>query len=332
VVGTFGRTLLAFTIESVPLSLACYLVTAVVCSLLLGNLNDYVRSRMALGMYGCIVAVIAFSGALGLTCLCNIKLNIVQTWTLPFLMVGLGMDDMFILALAADVFFSKEENKRNGRHSNQSAEDIFVEAYEHVSIPVSLTSVVNASMFSIMCISDIPAVQLTAVSAVISVILLYITMMTSFAAAIVLDFKRQISNHNDVMCCFENINHALAKVKPAVAKAGKVINEEDKDDDDESQTLPNLKHFLWDHGYEPMMRSLSGRVVILVLALVVFILSCVGMSMMEVGLGLEEFFPNNSMGYRFSILRSQYFPAWPAQINYGQVIESMHLSCIMYNV
>lgn len=228
------------------------------------------------------------------------------------------MDDMFILALAADVYFSKEENKRSGKHSSQTAEDVFVEAYEHVAIPVSLTSVVNAAMFSIMTISDIPCVQLTAVTAVLSVILLYMTMMTSFAAAIVLDFKRQINSHNDIMCCFENLTHALEEVKPKmVTKADKEKAAEEVPD--RGQTLPNLKHLMWDSGYEPMMRSLSGRAVILIISLTLFILSCVGLSMMEVGLGLEEFFPNNSMGYRFSILRSEFFPAWPAQMNWGEV-------------
>jgi len=313
VVGSFGRTLLTFTLQSVPLSLACYAITAVVCSLLLANFRDYVRSRMALGMFGALVAVIAFSAAIGLTALFNIKLNIVQMWTLPFLMVGLGMDDMFILALAADVFFSKEENKRNGRHNMETAEHIFIEAYENVGIPVSLTSVVNAAMFSIMTISDIAAVKLTAITAVISVILLYLTMMTSFAAAIALDFKRQIENRNDVFCCFDNYAIAVSKVDPKLK--AKKMEEEEKD----GQTLPQLKHFFWDRGYAPMMKSIVGRVLILVIALVLFILACVGLSQMQIGLGLEEFFPEGSLGNRFASLQSEFFPTWPAQMNWGKV-------------
>jgi hypothetical protein len=313
VIGSFGRTLSTFTVQSLPLSLLCYVITAVVCSLLLANLHDYVRSRMALGMFGSIAAVVAFSGALGLTCIFNIKLNIVQTWTLPFLMVGLGMDDMFILALAADVFFAKEENKRNGRHNMNSAEEIFIEAYENVAIPVSLTSVVNAAMFSIMTLSDIAAVKLTAVTAVLSVIMLYFTMMTCFAAAIALDFQRQIDNRNDIFCCFENYEMAMTKAEEK--KHMKKVEQEEK----EGQTLPELKHLFWDRGYAPMMRSTIGRIVILLIALVLFILACVGMSQMEVGLGLEEFFPAGSLGNRFAVLQRRFFPTWPAQMNWGEI-------------
>lgn len=78
-----------------------YLVTAFVTCLALGSHRNPVGSRATLGLFGAVVSVLAFAASLGATALCGVKLNAVQTMTLPFVMVGLGMDDVFILALAA---------------------------------------------------------------------------------------------------------------------------------------------------------------------------------------------------------------------------------------
>jgi predicted RND superfamily exporter protein len=78
-----------------------YLVTAFVTCLALGSLRNPVASRATLGFFGALVSVLAFAASLGATALCGVRVNVVQTMTLPFVMVGLGMDDVFILALAA---------------------------------------------------------------------------------------------------------------------------------------------------------------------------------------------------------------------------------------
>jgi hypothetical protein len=151
--GSFGRTLESFTTQSAPLSLMSYAALLLLSAVLLASVRNPVRSQATLGFFGALMVMLAFLGALGCTVLNGVKLNVIQTWTLPFLMVGIGVDDMFILALAAN-----EATARLGR----ADEDAFVEAFVEVTTPVTLTSLVNAAMFVVMLFSDIPAVFLTA--------------------------------------------------------------------------------------------------------------------------------------------------------------------------
>jgi len=91
-----------------------YLVTAFVTCLALGSLRNPVASRSSLGFFGAVVSVLAFAASLGATALCGVKVNVVQTMTLPFVMVGLGMDDVFILALAAEEALTSSALKSHG--------------------------------------------------------------------------------------------------------------------------------------------------------------------------------------------------------------------------
>jgi len=152
--GSFGRTLETFTTQSAPLSMLSYAALLLLSAVLLGSVRNPVRSQATLGFFGALMVMLAFLGALGCTVLNGIKLNVIQTWTLPFLMVGIGVDDMFILALAA--------NEATARNLGVADEDAFVEAFVEVTTPVTLTSLVNAAMFVVMLFSDIPAVSLTA--------------------------------------------------------------------------------------------------------------------------------------------------------------------------
>lgn len=80
----------------------------------------------------------------------------------------------------------------------------FLAAMQEVAVPITMTSVVNAGMFALMNISDVPAVYLTAQVALISVIFLYGTIMLCFTAWGYLDMRRQGDNRYDIFFCFKS--------------------------------------------------------------------------------------------------------------------------------
>jgi len=290
VVGSFGRTLEEFTTDSAPLSAYSYAALLVLSTLLLTSFNHPVRSQGSLGFVGAFMVVLAFLGAIGLSVFSGIALNVVQTWTLPFLMVGIGVDDMFILALAARGSVAK----RGG----EADEEAFVEAFVEVATPVTLTSLVNSAMFVVMLFSDIPAVFLTAETALYAIILMYFTIITSFSAAVAIDFKRQRANRLDVMCC-----------KTADTEQG------GGDKADEAGEEPNL---LWTLLYVPVMTSPACHALISLLTLVLLGFGGYGLSTTKLGLGLSNFFPQGSQGANFAANQDEYFPVWPAAVNWGQ--------------
>ena len=98
------------------------------------------------------------------------------------------MDDMYIVLLAM--------RKQKGYGMQD-----FLRAMKEVIVPITMTSVVNAGMFAIMNINDIPAVYLTAQVALVSVIFLYLTIAFCFPAWCYLDMRRQAEGRYDIVPC-----------------------------------------------------------------------------------------------------------------------------------
>jgi hypothetical protein len=55
---------------------------------------DWVESRVLITLLGVALVVIAFFGALGFALLVGVKISVTIAWTLPFIILGLGVDDM----------------------------------------------------------------------------------------------------------------------------------------------------------------------------------------------------------------------------------------------
>jgi len=79
-------------------------------------------------------------------------------------MIGLGVDDMYIVLNAM---------KEQGGYTDHD----FVAAMQSIIAPVTMTSLVNASMFAVMNIVDIGAIYKTAQAALIAVIFLYLSII-----------------------------------------------------------------------------------------------------------------------------------------------------------
>lgn len=185
----------------------------------------------------------------------------------------------------------------------ESAQKTFVAVFADVVLPITLTSLTNLCMFAILATAALPAVYLTALTAAMAVVLLYATVLTSFAAAVALDFQRQVAQRYDVLCC--RIAPLTALNAPsATAIATEVAALEAKKDKPSSNSgapssahaLANtrLKELLWKQVYKPLLQSRFGRVAVLAVALALLVLASVGLANLKLGLGLTEFFPVGS--------------------------------------
>ena len=153
--------------------------------------------------------------------------------------------------------------------------DHFLDAMKEVFVPVTMTSLVNAGMFALMCINDVPAVYLTAQVALISVVFLYLAIICCFTAWSYLDMRRQFENRFDIVFC--------KKSHTGVHKQEKF-----------------WASFLYDSFYHPLiLRSDSSRVVRFLSYLIIWVgagallgLGIWGLleDQREIGLGLEVSF------------------------------------------
>ena len=62
--------------------------------------NSVVQSQGCMGILGVLLVSLSVAAGLGLCSLAGIDFNVASTQVLPFLALGLGVDDMFLLSHA----------------------------------------------------------------------------------------------------------------------------------------------------------------------------------------------------------------------------------------
>jgi len=205
-------------------------------------------------------------------------------------MLGLGVDDVYIVLLAL-------KKQRDCKEQN------FLKAMKEVVVPVTMTSAVNCCCFAVLTASDIPAVYLTAQVATFSVIALYLAVIFCYPAYCYLDMRRQADGRYDIFFC-----------KKRAPKA-----EDDIIDKDETDFRNAL---LFDKFYKPVIlgeprtRFISHSIIWLG-AITIFACGIWGITEREVGLGLEDFFPESHQGKRWATVRTESLASWSVGMNWG---------------
>jgi len=93
IVGTTGRMLKEITLDNNTLTALAILFIALFSALFLFSF-DPVESRVLITLVGVALVVLAFFAALGFAILIGNKISVTIAWTLPFIILGLGVDDM----------------------------------------------------------------------------------------------------------------------------------------------------------------------------------------------------------------------------------------------
>lgn len=248
--------------------------------------TDLTKSRVGVTLVGVIIVLISFLGSLGFGVLVGIKLNITMVWTLPFIIIGLGVDDMYIVLNSV-------------KSQDGYSKDNFIEAMLEILAPVTMTSICNASMFAVMNISDTPAVYKTAQAALISVLFLYLSVILSFPAYCYYDMKRQEAKRCDIVGC---------KMSTP--------------DDTEEPDVP--KDFFVYKGFRSLLLSDSpismiAQLVVVLGAVALVVVGSIGFSQREIGVGLEEFFPVTNQANTWAAIRGEDLASWTFNINWGDV-------------
>ncbi|XP_010214490.1 PREDICTED: protein patched homolog 1-like, partial [Tinamus guttatus] len=111
---------------------------------------DCAKSQGAVGLAGGLLVALSVAAGLGLCSLIGISFNAATTQVLPFLALGVGVDDVFLLAHA---FSETGQNKRI------PFEDRTGECLKRTGASVALTSISNVTAFFMAALIPIPALR-----------------------------------------------------------------------------------------------------------------------------------------------------------------------------
>ncbi|XP_039703007.1 NPC1-like intracellular cholesterol transporter 1 isoform X1 [Pteropus medius] len=264
------------TAEDLPIFAVSYLVIFLYMSLALGNYTSWRRlpvdAKATLGLGGVVVVLGAVMAAMGLFSYLGVPSSLVVLQVVPFLVLAVGADNIFILVL---------EYQRLPRRPGEQRETHIGRALGRVGPSMLLCSASEAICFFMGALTPMPAVRTFALTSGVAVILDFLLQVSAFVALVSLDSRRQEASRPDICCCVG------AQDLPAPSQGEGLL----------------LRFFR--RVYTPLLLHRVTRVVVLLVFLALFGAGLYFMGRISVGLDQELALPKDSylLDYFFSLNR-----------------------------
>ncbi|XP_048800931.1 protein patched homolog 2 isoform X3 [Lagopus muta] len=152
---------------------------------------DCSKSQGAVGLAGVLLVALSVASGLGLCSLLGISFNAATTQVLPFLALGIGVDDMFLLAHAFT------ETSQHIPFKERTGECL-----RRTGTSVALTSISNMIAFFMAALVPIPALRAFSLQAAVVVVFNFAMVLFVFPAILSLDLYRREKRRLDILCCF----------------------------------------------------------------------------------------------------------------------------------
>ncbi|XP_023242143.1 patched domain-containing protein 3-like [Centruroides sculpturatus] len=166
---------------------------------------DIVSSKPWIGLAGCSSPALALIASFGLLLHCGIEYSDVNT-TLLFLLIGIGLDDSFILLSAWRRTNSKDSVVNRMNHT-----------FSEAGISITITSLTNVASFCVGITSPYRAVRIFCTYGALSVFFDLVYQIFFFGSLLALDGYREKHRLNPFLCytvkekCYENETSEIRK-------------------------------------------------------------------------------------------------------------------------
>eukprot|EP00644_Phytophthora_capsici_P009276 jgi/Phyca11/563749/estExt2_Genewise1.C_PHYCAscaffold_130087 len=232
-----------------------YLVMFFYVSASLGKFTNPVQSRFGLGFTGIVIVLLSLGAAMGVSCaVLQMEVTMITLEVVPFLVLAIGVDNMFILT-----------NEFDPEDELLMMKQVMGETMVNVGPSIVVAAIAETLAFLVGALTRIPALTSFCVVAALAVAADFALQMTWFASALVLDARRS-KVHYQYDLLVDDTN-------------------EDGDAPTRSSNVGIIQRFV-EKSYIPFLLRRSTKVLVLVTALAMVTLSAFGSS--ELPLGLEQ--------------------------------------------
>lgn len=167
--------------EDIQADLAMIQIAIVLVSLytilVLGTFSA-IHCRCVVSLMGLVCVGISYASGFGLTFFLGGETAGVHN-LMPFLLIGIGVDDMFVVCNAIDQTDLKKP-----------AAERIKEAMQHAGPSITITSLTNALAFAFGGLNSLTALRSFCIFAAVCVLMLYLVVMTVFLSVVVWDTER----------------------------------------------------------------------------------------------------------------------------------------------
>ncbi|CAI5722164.1 unnamed protein product [Hyaloperonospora brassicae] len=288
-----------------------YLVMFLYVSASLGKFQDPVRSRFGLGFTGILIVLLSLGAAMGVSCaILQMKVTMITLEVVPFLVLAIGVDNMFILANEFDRLAARRglvalDESRNMRDQAEDEslllKQVTGETMQNVGPSIAVAAVTEALAFSVGVLTRIPALTSFCVVAGLAVVANFLLQMTWFASALVLDARRVRARRYDVFPWIQQTPITTPLSEESKRNESKVHRQyellvEDSVSAEEVSTRPGsagvIQRFV-EKTYTPFLLQRSTKILVLVTGFSIVTLSAFGSSELHLGLQQELAVPTD---------------------------------------
>jgi len=174
-----------------------YLLMFMYVSLAIGFFPNPVHTKFGLGAAGILVVIGALTSSIGLTYYFNAKLTMIGAEVVPFLILAIGVDNMFLISRA----------EREIPKAITSIDERMGFAMKEIGPSIFTAAFCEATAFFIGMLTDVPALQNFCLVAGLGVITDFLLQMTIFVGALALDNTRIKNKRGDCICCCRKYEH-----------------------------------------------------------------------------------------------------------------------------
>lgn len=154
---------------------------------MMANFRNPIRGHALLGIAGIFAVVLGTGAGFGVVMLAGTPF-ISMVGVLPFLIVGIGIDDMFILVDALD-----------RQDLRMPVSDTIRMVMSHTGVTITMTTVTDLVAFAISTSTQFPSVRYFCIYAAVSITFAYLLMVTFFVGIMVLDVRRIKGGPRDLL-------------------------------------------------------------------------------------------------------------------------------------
>uniref|UniRef100_A0A3Q0SUD3 NPC1 like intracellular cholesterol transporter 1 n=1 Tax=Amphilophus citrinellus TaxID=61819 RepID=A0A3Q0SUD3_AMPCI len=184
------------TAEDIPIFMISYAVIFIYIAVALGEYSSWKRilvdSKFLVGLGGILVVACSVLASMGFYSWIGIPSSLVILQVVPFLVLAVGADNIFIFVL---------EYQRDVRRPGETRQQQIGRVLGCVAPSMLLCSLSESVCFFLGALSTMPAVKSFALYAALAVLMDFVLQMTAFVALLSLDARRQDNNRCELLCC-----------------------------------------------------------------------------------------------------------------------------------
>ncbi|XP_046328844.2 protein patched homolog 1-like isoform X1 [Haliotis rufescens] len=254
---------------------AGYIILIIFVIAVLGRFN-MVEQRIGLALAGILCVGLSILVSFGMASMVGAEYGPLHS-ILPFLLLGIGVDDMFVIIGALNNLTPDEREMEIPEKVGR--------ILRHAGVSVTVTSLTDIVAFAIGASTILPALRSFCIFAAFGILGLYIMQTVFFTACLAVDLQRVSGMRDACCCCYKHKNWQPNKC---------------------SQT--ELIPLFFKKVQGPFLSKLPVKIIVLILTLGIFAANVYGLINLKQDFDSSWFLPSDGYAFKFFEAQDKYFP------------------------